>query len=121
MLLLLMMSLILAVAGTVHLIQPELFLPAMPPYLPFPIPLIYFTGLLELFAAAGILAPRLRRLTGLCLVAYFIAILPAHFHIASNSISMFGITDPRVLWGRLVFQGVFIYWAYWIANFDRIK
>jgi uncharacterized membrane protein len=121
MLLILLMSFILTVAGITHLISPELFLPAMPSYIPFPLPLIFFTGLLELLGAVGILISRLRRLTGFCLVGYFIAILPAHFHIALNSISIFGITNPLVLWGRLLFQSVFIYWAYWIANFDRTK
>jgi uncharacterized membrane protein len=48
-------------------------------------------------------------------VAYFIAILPAHVHVAWNGIEMFGIRDPRLLWGRLVFQAVFVAAAYRLA------
>ncbi|NQW45387.1 MAG: DoxX family protein [Deltaproteobacteria bacterium] len=112
------MSLLLLIAGGVHLISPEVFLPAMPPYLPFHLPLIYFTGILELMAAVGLVIKKYRRVTGFSLVAYFIAILPAHFHIAIHSVSLFGITDPVVLWGRLVFQSVLIYGAYRIANYE---
>lgn len=112
------MSLLLLIAGGVHLISPEVFLPAMPPYLPFHLPLICFTGILELMAAVGLVIKKYRRVTGFSLVAYFIAILPAHFHIAIHSVSLFGITDPVVLWGRLVFQSVLIYGAYRIANYE---
>ncbi len=106
------MSGILAVAGVVHLIAPNVFMPAMPPYLPWHLTIIYVTGVLELAAALGLWVPRLRRLTAWCLVAYFVAILPAHVHVAWNGIEMFGIRDPVLLWGRLVFQAVFVAAAY---------
>ncbi|MSP19094.1 MAG: hypothetical protein EXR74_05940 [Bdellovibrionales bacterium] len=118
MLLVKLMSLLLWVAGVLHLISPEVFLPAMPSYLPFHLPLIYLTGILELMAAVGLGIKKYRRVTGFSLVAYFIAILPAHFHIAIHSVSLFGITDPVVLWGRLLFQSVLIYGAYRIANYE---
>lgn len=106
------MSGILAVAGVVHLVAPDVFMPAMPPYLPGHLTMIYVTGGLELAAVVGLWVPRLRRLTAWCLVAYFVAILPAHVHVAWNGIEMFGIRDPVLLWGRLVFQAVFVAAAY---------
>ena len=106
------MSGILAGAGVVHLVAPEVFLPAMPPYLPGHLAIIYVTGGLELAAAVGLWVHRLRRLTAWCLVVYFIAILPAHVHVAWNGIEMFGIREPLLLWGRLVFQVVFVAAAY---------
>jgi uncharacterized membrane protein len=109
------MSGILAVAGVVHLVAPDVFMTAMPPYVPGHLAVVYVTGGLELAAAVGLWVPRLQRLTAWCLVAYFIAILPAHVHVAWNGIEMFGIRDPRLLWGRLVFQAVFVAAAYRLA------
>lgn len=112
------LSAILGAAGVVHLVDPGVFLPAMPPYLPWHLGLITSTGVLELAAAAGLWAPRpgLRRASAWCLAAYFVAILPAHVHVAVNGIEMFGIRDPRLLWGRLAFQAVFVVSAVRLAR-----
>ncbi len=114
----LLLSVILALAGVVHLVNPEVFVPAMPPWIPWHRPLILLTGGLEIAAAAGLWIKPLGRLTAWCLVAYFVAILPAHYHVASQGISMFGISSPALLWGRMAFQSVFIYAAYRLAQ-DR--
>lgn len=110
-----LLALVLAVAGLIHLMEPGAFLPFMPPWLPMPLALIYFTGIVELFAAIGLRSPALRRQAALWLVAYFIAIWPVHFHVAIHSIPVFGSASPALLWGRTVFQLVFIGWAYAIA------
>jgi uncharacterized membrane protein len=112
----LILSVILGTAGVVHLVRPEVFLPAMPPYVPWHRPVILLTGVLELAAAAGLWIPRIARFTAWCLVVYFVAILPAHFHVAIHGIAMFGINDPALLWGRAAFQAVFIGAAYWLAR-----
>jgi uncharacterized membrane protein len=113
------LSLTLGVAGVVHLVSPGLFLPAMPPYIPWHLELVYLTGVLELAAVAGLWSFRLRRVTAWCLVAYFLAILPAHVHVAWNEVELFGIRDPRLLWGRLAFQPVFVASAYWLSREDE--
>jgi uncharacterized membrane protein len=114
-----LLALVLAVAGLVHLMEPGAFLPFMPPYLPQPVFLIYFTGVLELFAAVGLRSPGLRQKTAWWLVAYFVALWPVHFHVAANSIPVFGLASPAFLWGRTAFQIVFIAWAAWIALLAR--
>lgn len=114
--LILPLALILAVAGVVHLVSPEVFHPAMPPYLPWPHEIILFTGVCELLAAAGLFPRKSRRVTALTLAVYFVAILPAHWHIATNGIAMFGAAHPGVLWGRLLFQPVLVLWALSIAK-----
>ena len=109
-------SIITGVAGTVHLVAPSVFMPAMPPYIPFHLEWIYFTGVLELMASIGLWIPRLKRLTAWSLSAYFVAILPAHLHVAIHKIPMFGIDQPALLWGRVLFQSVFIYGSYWLSK-----
>lgn len=108
----LFLTLVLAIAGAVHLLKPEIYLPVWPPYIPAALPLIYFTGVCELAAAVGIWKPSLRRITGWCLVVFFLAILPIHFHMALNQIPLFGMSHPLALWLRIPFQGVFLYLAY---------
>ena len=106
------LSSILFVAGVLHIVKPSLFLPAMPDYIPFHIEMIYVTGILEIIFAIGLLFPRMRGTFSTLISLYFFAILPAHFHVSINQIEMFGIRSPILLWGRTIFQGVFIYWAY---------
>lgn len=113
-----LLSVILAAAGVVHLVDPGVFLPAMPPYIPWHREVILVTGVLELMAAAGLWIGRVRVLTAWCLVAYFVAIIPAHLHIAVNGVAMFGISDPRLLWGRLALQAVFVAAAFRLTRED---
>ena len=56
------LSTILALAGVVHLVNPALFLPAMPPWIPWHEPLILLTGILEIAAAVGLWIKPLARL-----------------------------------------------------------
>ena len=106
------LTVVLTFAGVVHLVKPEVYLPVWPPYIPAAVFLIYLTGVCELAAAAGIWMPKLRRLTGWCLIVFFLAILPLHFHMAIHQIPLFGMDNPLAMWLRIPFQGVFIYLAY---------
>ena len=47
---------------------------------------------------------------------YILALIPAHIHVSINSIEMFGIKSPAILWARTAFQAVFIYWAFIIGK-----
>ena len=112
------MSLILAVAGATHLAAPELFRPAMPPYIPWHDFWILFTGIAEILAVLGLWIGPLVRPTSRLLALYFVAILPAHFHVALNDIPMFGLTQPW-LWLRVPLQGLFVAWAWLLGEPPR--
>lgn len=114
------MSAILVIAGIAHFIFPNIFLPAMPPYIPMHLPIIYLTGGIEIILAIGILNEKYRKTSALILMGYLIAILPAHIHVSINGIEMFGITNKFLLWTRTVLQSVFIYWAYRIKKLSSI-
>jgi len=105
------LSVILFVAGVLHFVTPNLFIKAMPSYLPYHLELIYFTGFLEIIFSFGLLHQRTLQITSKFLALYFLLILPAHFHVSVNKIEMFGIKNPLLLWARTLFQSVFIYWA----------
>ena len=46
---------VLLVAGITHLISPQIYLPAMPNYLPFHLELVYLTGIIEIILETGII------------------------------------------------------------------
>tara|TARA_B100001971_G_scaffold215195_1_gene260276 strand:- start:104130 stop:104492 length:363 start_codon:yes stop_codon:yes gene_type:complete len=106
------LALILIIAGVIHLINPKAFLIAMPPYIPWHLEIIYLTGLIEIILAIGLILKKYRYRAAKVCALYFIAILPAHIHVALNGIEMFGVNDPIILWGRTLFQAVFIWWAW---------
>lgn len=92
----------------------------MPPYIPFHQFLIYATGVYEVFVGLSlVILPSARRQIAISLALYFIAILPAHFHVAINAIPMFGIKSPVLLWFRTGFQAVFIFWAWNLKDYSE--
>ena len=105
------LSFILLIAGLTHLLAPSIYLKAMPPYIPFHLEVIILTGILELFFSFGIVFKPILKITSKVLALYFFLILPSHLHVSINNISFFGITSPYLLWGRTLFQAVFILWA----------
>lgn len=100
--------------GSLHLVTPERFVAMVPPFLPWPLELVYISGFFELAGAIGLLIPRLRRAAGWGLAALMLAIFPANIHVAVSGGSVEGLpSTPVYYWVRLLFQPVFIWWALW--------
>ena len=91
--------------------MPDIYLPAMPNYLPFHLELIYLTGIIEIFFGVGIILRSVYKITSILTAIYFLAILPAHIHVSLNGIEMFGVSSQTLLWLRTIFQFVLIHWA----------
>jgi uncharacterized membrane protein len=102
-------------AGLYHFINPAFYLRMMPPYLPWHLFLIYFSGFFEVALGALFLVPKYTRLAAWGLIALLIAVLPANIHMALNP-QLFPDLPPYALWLRLPFQAVFIAWAYWFTG-----
>lgn len=107
---------ILTIAGIAHFVIPDKFIVAMPPYIPLHLEMIYLTGVIELIFSFALFIQKSRFLSSTLTALYFIAILPAHIHVAMNGVEMFGVSSPSLLWLRTVFQLVLIYWAYSCRN-----
>ena len=69
-------------AGIFHLALPAPFLTITPNWAPFPEEVIFITGLCELAGAIALLVPSLRKLAGLGLALYAIAVFPANINHA---------------------------------------
>jgi len=91
----------------------------MPAFIPFKKELVFFTGIIEIIAAVGLLLPRFQRITGWLLVIFFILILPANIHAAVKKIDYqkgtTGGSGAAYLWFRVPLQLLFIAWVYFFA------
>ena len=102
----------LVFAGIDHWLTPERYLPMMPDYLPWHLPLVLFTGTCEIAGALGLLLPRTRRLAAALLALYFVCVFPANLHNALNGLTVDGLPQEQwYYWLRLPFQPLIILWT----------
>ena len=109
------------VAGANHFIKPSWYLKIMPPALPYPLLLVYLSGLLETALGLALLSHRLERKAGWGLAALLLAIFPANLNMALHPEAFPGF-KPWLLWLRLPFQFVLIALVLWsVRNDSRRK
>jgi uncharacterized membrane protein len=88
----------------------------IPPFLPFKTGLVYFTGIIEIIAAIGLLTPVISVATGWLLMAFFALLLPANIYAAIKRIDYqkgtFNGRGLSYLWVRVPLQILFIVWTY---------
>lgn len=91
----------------------------MPGFVPFKKQLVWFTGFVEIAAAAGLLVPAVQQTTAWLLIAFFVLILPANINAALKHIDYQKGTyegpGAAYLWFRVPLQLLFIGWVYWFA------
>jgi uncharacterized membrane protein len=106
------MVLIFCAAGVYHFVNPKMYQRIMPAYLPYHLPLIYITGVLEILFALLLIPESTRPLAAWLIIGLLIAIFPANIQMAIN----FWQKQNPALWIaiiRLPLQFVLIWWA-WI-------
>ena len=88
----------------------------MPPYLPFPLALVYLSGIAEIAGGVGVAIPKTRRAAGWGLLALLLAIFPANLYMATDHVvpGNYQISDA-LLWARLPLQFVLMFWV-WSAT-----
>ena len=100
------------VAGILHLAAPSGFVRIVPEFVPWPGPIVLFTGLCEIAEAMGLMFPHLRRSAGIGLAAYAVCVFPANINHAMNMISVGGLPDSWWYHApRLAFQPILVWWA----------
>jgi uncharacterized membrane protein len=115
--LLLLAAVFFTLAGLFHFLRPALYLKIMPPYIPWPLAMVYISGAAEMAGGLGLLVPTLRRLAALGLVALLVAVFPANVYMANNPVQAGAASLPvAALWGRLLLQPVFIGWVLWCTK-----
>ena len=112
-----LLAIFMITAGTLHWVIPDPFVKIVPDFLPYPLALVYISGVFEILGGVGLLVPPVSRAAAWGLIALFIAVFPANINMAVNQIQMDGIPDLDVLrWGRLPLQVVLIAWAWWYTR-----
>ena len=106
-------------AGAVHLFDPNLLLPIMPPQIPFPRFCILASGVAELLGGLGLLlpSPAIRLAAGAGLILLLIAVFPANIYMAAHHIRIHGF--PRhdwEAWARLPLQPLLIFAVAWVVR-----
>lgn len=84
----------------------------MPPGIPSPMGMVYFTGLCEIAGAIGLLVPLTRTAAAWALIAFLLAILPANIHAARAGLTLAGKAVTPVV-PRIAIQALLIALVWW--------
>ena len=112
---LVVLGVLFVAAGVMHFVVPDFYTRMIPPYLPWPLPLVYVSGACEVVLGALLLMPRTRRPAAWGLIVLLVAVFPANLHMALNP-DQFPNLPPAALWARLPLQAVLIAWAWWFTR-----
>ena len=91
----------------------------IPDFIPFKKTFVYFTGIVEVAAAIGILIHSIQDITALLLIIFFILILPANINAAIKQVDFQKANNEgsgiNYLWFRIPLQLLFVAWSYFFA------
>ena len=110
------LALVFVFTSTGHFMQTQAMVQMLPAAVPMREVIIYASGVLELCLAAGLLVRRFAHMTGICVIAFLIVVLPANIYAAIHRVDMGGYNlGPMYLLVRVPLQLILIGWAYWFA------
>ena len=113
------MAVMLVFTAIAHFAFTKGMIMMIPDLIPFKKGMVYFTGVIEIAAAAGLLIPGLQVLTGWLLILFFLLLLPANINAAIRHIDYqkgtFEGPGAKYLWFRVPLQILFILWTYFAA------
>jgi uncharacterized membrane protein len=109
---------VMVAMGVLHFTHAESFASIMPAYLPWHMPLVLISGVIEAALGLMLLADRTRPLAAYGLVLLFVAVFPANVNMALHpEVPIAGLPawmpqpSATALWLRLPLQLVFLAWA----------
>lgn len=110
------MSVMLLFTAIGHFVYTEGMSMMMPGFIPYKTELVYFTGVVEIAAAIGLVIPSLKIPTAWLLILFFILILPANVYAAIKHVdyqkASYEGSGLSYLWFRVPLQILFIIWTY---------
>jgi uncharacterized membrane protein len=87
----------------------------IPSFFPQPMLIVYLTGICEFLGAAGLLIPKFRSLTGLCLILLLVGMFTANVNAALKGMKLGG-KPVTALWLRTPMQVLFIGLVWWASS-----
>jgi uncharacterized membrane protein len=107
------LSFFFAFAGVMHFVIPGRYMGIMPAWIPYPLEMVYVSGVAEMAGGLGLLIPSLRKAAAFGLIALLIAVFPANIQMLANAIHSGASTAyTALLWLRLPLQPLLIVWIY---------
>ena len=76
------MAIVYIVAGINHFWHPDPYVKMIDSFLPYPLALIYISGIAEIACGVGLMIPATRRLAAFGLIFLLLAIFPANIYMA---------------------------------------
>jgi uncharacterized membrane protein len=99
-------------AGVSHFLRPGSYVKIVPPFIPWPLAMVYISGAAEIAGGIGLLLRPLRRAAAWGLVALLVAVFPANVYMALGRVQVTANPLPDwLLWARLPLQFVLIWWV----------
>ncbi|MCH8982778.1 MAG: DoxX family protein [Acidobacteria bacterium] len=103
--------------GLYHFINPEAYQRIMPDFVPWPLAVVYISGIAEVLLGVGVIVPATRLVAAWGLVVLLVVIFPANVNVAVNDLAFVGEEPNSLLnWLRLPIQAVLIAWAWWYTR-----
>ena len=113
----LVMAAFFAGGFVLHMTAVDALVSITPDWVPVPRAVVLTTGWLELAGAIGLMLPQTRRVAGVALALYILAVWPANIHQAIAHIVVPPIPDSWWYHGpRLALQPVLAWWALFCAG-----
>ncbi len=110
-----LLALLFIGAGINHFRDPDFYVRMIENFLPWPLELVYISGVFEAQLGVLLLVPRYSRDAAWGLIALLIAVFPANIYMALEP-DKFPRLPAWTLWLRLPLQGVLVAWAYWFTR-----
>lgn len=98
-------------AGLNHFFNPSIYCKIMPSYLPYPLELVYISGVFEVLGGVGLLMPALRPIAVWGLLLLLLAVYPANINMALHP-ELTPKLPVLVLYLRLPLQFALMYWVW---------
>ena len=108
-----LMGLLYVVAGANHFAHTDFYIRMIPPYIPAPYVMVFWSGLAEIFLGIAVMLPLFRKWAAYGIISLLLAVFPANIYMATHA-ALFHLS-PMGLWLRLPIQLVLIYWAYRVS------
>lgn len=110
------LAVMLLVTGISHFTKTNLMTATLPEFMPLKKETVQLTGVLELLAVVGLLIDRTVEITAVCLIIFFLCILPANIVGSLKQVDLGGMAKGKnYLFFRIPLQLFFILWTYYFG------
>jgi uncharacterized membrane protein len=111
------MAITFIITGLLHFVAPATYFLMMPRFIPFPLALIYVSGVLEIAGGALLLVKPQARKAAYGIAILLLLIFPANIYVAIENVQLGGYMNSSLYqWARLPFQFLLIWWALWCSK-----